>query len=82
MGQPWRPAVIGLGDHPVWLGQLAEELAGLIEAGDRGAATSRRIRDVAKERGLDPWILTDLVAREWDHLGMARVPRGHAVGGW
>jgi hypothetical protein len=67
---------------PAWLGQLAEELAGLIEAGDRGALVNQRIRDEAREHHLNPWILTDLVAREWDRLGIIRVPLSHAVGGW
>lgn len=70
------------GTTPPWLGQLAEELAGIIEAGDRGGIVSQRIRDVARERHVNPWTLTDLVAREWDRLGIVRVPHGHAVGGW
>ncbi len=68
---------------PKWVSELAEELAGLIEAGTDPGTLSRRIRAAAAAQGIpDHWFVTQLVAHEWDRLGLARVPSSIQAGGW
>jgi len=68
---------------PRWVSELAEELAGLCAAGSDPGTLSVRIRQAAAEQGIpDHWFVTQLVAHEWDRLGIARVPRQFQAGGW
>lgn len=79
-----RLAQEGLGSPPPpWVSQLAEELAALVSAGIDPGTLSRRIREECRARSIsDPWVVTQLVAREWDRMGIVRVPRGAGAGGW
>lgn len=80
-----RPASFGLGQAPApapWVSELAEELAGKLEEGLDPGSLSLRIREVAAERKLPNWMLTNMIAREWDRLGIRRTPRHLQVGGW
>lgn len=83
-----RLAHFGLGQAaadapPRWVSELAEELAGKIEAGLDPGSVSLRIREVAdKQRIPDYWFVTQLVAHEWDRLGIKRLPRQVQAGGW
>lgn len=84
MAGPWRPAHYGLGtaEVPVWISQLAEELASLCQAGADPGTVSQRIREEARAHSWEPWPLANMVAREWDRLGIARVPARFMAGGW
>lgn len=81
-----RLARYGLGQAPAperWVSELAEELAGRLEAGQDPGSISLRIREVAAEHKIaDHWVVTNLIAREWDRLGIRRTPRQLQVGGW
>lgn len=80
-----RLALYGLSASrtPSWVSELAEELAGLCAAGSDPGTLSLRIRAAAAEQGIpDHWFVTQLVAHEWDRLGIARVPGIIQAGGW
>lgn len=76
----------GLADQPAperWVSELAEELAGKLEEGLDPGSLSLRIRQACAEHNLpDPWVVANMVAREWDRLGIRRVPRMFQAGGW
>ena len=68
---------------PRWVSELAEELAALCAAGTDPWTVSRRIREAAAQQGIpDHWFVAQLVAHEWDRLGVARVPGIIQAGGW
>jgi hypothetical protein len=68
---------------PRWVSELAEELAGLAALGSPPWVISQRIRDAAATQRIpDLWFVTQLVAHEWDRLGIARVPGQLEAGGW
>lgn len=82
-----RLAHYGLGqaeaEPPRWVSDLAEDLAGKIAGGLDPGSVSLRIREAAAEQGIaDLWFVTQLVAHEWDRLGIARLPRQLQAGGW
>ena len=80
-----RLALYGLSASrpPAWVSELAEELAAMIERGTDPGTLSIRLRREAVARGIhDPWLVAQLVAHEWDRLGMARVPGILQAGGW
>ncbi len=78
-----RPPASWASAPPAWVSELAEELAGLIEEGKDPGTLSVRIREVASTRQIaEPWVLANMVAREWDRLGIRRVPVRFGVGGW
>lgn len=79
-----RLAREGIGSEtPRWACELAEELAGLVSAGIDPGTLSQRIRAACREHGVrDPWVVTQLVAREWDRMGFVRIPITLAAGGW
>jgi hypothetical protein len=83
-----RLAHYGLGQAareapPRWVSELAEELAGKIEAGLDPGSVSLRIREAADEHRIpDHWFVTQLVAHEWDRLGIRSIPRQLELGGW
>ncbi len=75
--------MMGLGgDAPKWVSELAEELASLCEMGIDPGTLSGIVRERAKAMGWDPWPLTNMVVREWDRLGIRRVPLTLGAGGW
>ena len=66
-----------------WVSELAEELAGMIEAGKDPGTISLKVREAAgRQKIADLWLVADLVAREWDRLGIRRVPKIFQAGGW
>jgi hypothetical protein len=68
---------------PRWVSELAEELAAMCAAGSDPGTLSKRIRAAAAEQGIpDYWFVAQLVAHEWDRLGIARVPAMIQAGGW
>lgn len=68
---------------PQWVSELAEELAGLCADRTDPGTLSVRIRQAAAEQGIaDHWLVAQLVAHEWDRLGIARVPGIIQAGGW
>lgn len=83
-----RLAHYGLGQAareapPRWVSELAEELAGKLEGGLDPGSVSLRIREAAAAQGIpDHWFVTQLVAHEWDRLGIRSIPRKLEVGGW
>jgi hypothetical protein len=83
-----RLAHYGLGQAaqdapPRWVSELAEELAGMIAAGLDPGSVSLRVREAAAGQGIaDLWFVTQLVAHEWDRLGIRRLPRQLQAGGW
>ena len=83
---PPRLARYGLGQPeapPRWISELAEELAGMCEDGKDPGTISLKVREAAAAHNIgDLWLVADLVAREWDRLGIRRVPRMFQAGGW
>jgi hypothetical protein len=81
-----RLARFGLGQNPAperWVSELAEELAGKLEEGLDPGSLSLRIRAAAAEHKIsDLWLVANLVAREWDRLGIRRIPMIFEAGGW
>jgi hypothetical protein len=80
-----RLALYGLSASrtPRWVSELAEELADLCAALSDPGTLSLRIREAAAEQGIaDHWLVAQLVAHEWDRLGIARVPSSIQAGGW
>jgi hypothetical protein len=68
---------------PRWVSELAEELAGLASVGSPPWVIGQRLRDAAASHQIpDVWFVTQLVAHEWDRLGIARVPGTIEAGGW
>lgn len=68
---------------PRWVSELAEQLAGLCASGTDPGTLSVRIREECAKQGIpDPWFVSQLVAHEWDRLGIARVPGIIQAGGW
>lgn len=67
----------------VALGELAEQAAALADEGGPAAAgkLTKLIEREARAHHLAPWTLTSLIAREWDRLGIRRVPRGTEIRG-
>ena len=85
MAPAGRLAAAGLDEAPLrWVSELAEELAAAIELNGGGPVLiSHRIREVAAERKItDRWLVAQLVAREWDRLGIRRVPGILQAGGF
>lgn len=69
---------------PRWVSELAEELAGMCAG---GAPTpwliGQALRTAAAAHGIrDVWFVTQLVAHEWDRLGITRIPGMIEAGGW
>ena len=62
------------------LGELAEEAARLADTGNL-AGLSRLVQVAAKRHRLAPWAMTAMIAREWDRLGIRRVPMDVLVNG-
>ena len=62
------------------LGELAEEAARLADAGNT-AGLSRLVQVAAKRHSYAPWAMTAMIAREWDRLGIRRVPMDVLVNG-
>lgn len=60
------------------IGELAEEAAAVAQRGD-AARMSEWLRRACDRHGVNQRTLTDLIAAEWDRLGIARVPRGTSV---
>lgn len=81
-----RPASYGLGQNPApeaWVSELAEELAARLEGGWDPGSLSLRVRAAAAEHHLpNHWVLANMIAREWDRLGICRVPAQFQAGGW
>jgi len=68
---------------PRWVSELAEALAELCAAGADPGTLSLEIRAAAKAQGIpDHWFVAQLVAHEWDRMGIARVPGIIQAGGW
>lgn len=68
---------------PAWVSELAEELAAMCAGGTDPGRLSLKIREAADRQGIvDHWFVTQLVAHEWDRLGIARVPGIIQAGGW
>jgi hypothetical protein len=61
-----------------WLSQFAEECAELAKQ-RAAAALSKRIRQEAAAHGFTPAQMTNLVAQEWERLGILRVPMPFGV---
>jgi hypothetical protein len=73
------------GDAPSrWVSELAEELAQLCAAGHPTPwLLGDRLKAAAAAHGIgDVWFVTQLVAHEWDRLGIARIPLKLEAGGW
>ena len=57
------------------LGELAERAAELAERGvSAGGELRALIHGAARRHGLASWAVTSMIAREWDRLGIRRVP--------
>lgn len=57
------------------LGELAERAAALAERGVTGGGElGALIHGAARRHGLAPWAVTSMIAREWDRLGIRRLP--------
>lgn len=86
MAAPERLARFGLGQNPApekWVSELAEELAGKLEKGLDPGSLSLRIREAASAHKIsDHWLVAQLVAREWDRLGIRSIPTSIQAGGW
>lgn len=68
---------------PRWVSELAEELAALCQAGGAPWAVGQLLRRAAQDHGIrDVWFVTQLVAHEWDRLGIVRIPGALEAGGW
>lgn len=59
------------------LGELAERAAELAERGGLQAAAELGllIQEAARKHGYAPFAVTSMIAKEWDRLGIRRVPR-------
>lgn len=68
---------------PRWVSELAEELAADAEAGAGPWVFGDKLKAAARANGIpDVWFVTQLVAHEWDRLGIARIPVKLEAGGW
>lgn len=60
---------------PRALGELAERAAELAERGmSAGGELRALIHEAARKHGYQPWAMTSMIAREWDRLGIRRLP--------